>query len=236
MTATANDRRCISLSAIALCLVSVLLLSGCNRGSRRTISRLESRIRAQETEIAELKQTLDRNEAELAAARREASDLRVTLTAGEQPAVLPEQAAAWFRIESIRINSLLSGGLDRDNVPGDETLAVLISPEDSSGEPLRTAGAIDLTAYDFASDQQDRVVGRWSFSEDESRELWHSGVIGRGLQIRVPLTKWPTADRIFVHARLTTPDGRQFDTNEMLRVTPQSKAVRKVASPLRGEG
>lgn len=205
-------------------MVTTLLLlaatSGCNRGARRSVELLESRIRNQEETIASLRRNVSTLEAEREATQREADALRAAAKSQNDPVVLAEHAETQFRVSEVYINTYLSGGLDRDGKHGDELLTVLVVPQDKAGDTLRATGKLEIDVVDFAAPTGQQRIGHWNFDRNQTRELWHFGLIGRGIQITVPWQKPPISEIVTVHARLTMPDGRQFNATEELRVVP----------------
>jgi hypothetical protein len=133
----------------------------------------------------------------------------------------PEQAENSFRVTGIEIVSLLSGGLDRDDEPGDELLTLLVSPQDRTGETLRTDGTLTVEAFDFSQTGEQQRIGLWEFAGRDLADLWHSGVIGRGFRLVKPWQTMPSSGEVTVHVRLVSSDGRQFNQTGRLTVTPQ---------------
>lgn len=231
MTSTGIRSRVIFL-ALGLC---PLIVSGCHvlgAGSAARSS-LEARLRGRETKITRLERELATLQNELQASQREIGDLRKNLAAtsdaAAQSPLLSEQARTTFRINSVEITSLLSGGLDRDDTPGDEILSVLLAPVDSSGEVLRADGSIEMNVYDLTKPTPQQLIGSWVFDVESTRELWHSGVIGKGFHLNVTWKTPPASGQVLAHCRFTTTDDRAFDTNATLKVAPESQpaATRK---------
>ena len=214
------------LRSLATILVVVsVALSGC-RGAARRSEVLETRIRNQQETIASLRRDATTLESELDIARREADAIRATLNSKpEQRVMLAEHAEIQLRVSKISISRLLSGGLDRDDQHGDELLTVVVVPADESGETMRVSGELEVDAVDFAAPAGEQQIGHWKFDRNQTRDLWHAGLIGRGIQVTVPWQKMPRSGAVTVHARLTLPDGRQFDTTESLRVQPMQTEV-----------
>lgn len=201
-------------------LIAAVSLSGCNRGTRRSVELLESRIRNQEETIASLRRDVSTLEAEREATQREADALRAAAKTNINPVLLAEHAETQFRISEVSINTYLSGGLDRDGKHGDELLTVLVVPQDKTGDTLRATGKLEIDVVDFAAPTGQQRIGHWDFDRNQTRELWHFGLIGRGIQLTVPWQTPPVSETVTVHARLTMPDGRQFNATEELRVVP----------------
>lgn len=210
--------------ATVLLVVSVAV-SGCHRGARRSAELLETRIRNQEETISSLRRDATTLKAERDIARREADAIRATIEKPGQHVMLAEHAETQLRVSTISISRLLSGGLDRDTEHGDELLNLLVVPTDESGETLRASGILEIDAVDFTAPAGQQQIGHWKYDRDQTRDLWHAGLIGRGIQVTVPWQKLPRSETVTVHARLTLPDGRQFDTTESLRVQPPASSV-----------
>jgi hypothetical protein len=219
--ATGSRFRLLATILVVVC-VSV---SGCHRGARRTTEVLETRIRNQEETIASLRRNATTLKAERDIARREADAIRSTIEKPDHPVMLAEHAETQLRVSTISISKLLSGGLDRDSEHGDELLNLLVVPTDESGETLRASGILEINAVDFAAPAGQQQIGHWKYDRNQTRDLWHAGLIGKGIQVTVPWQKIPGSKTVTVHARLTLPGGRQFDTTESLRVQPPATPV-----------
>lgn len=196
----------------------VACLSGC--ALRGNPELLEARLRQQEDRFLRLESELQTARSELAASRGESRHLREILAGQRQETLLPEQADSMFRATGIQFNRLLTGGYDRDKEKGDELLSAVVVPHDADGELVKLPGRIELTAYDLSQNSEQKLIGKWEYGVEECRRLWHSGFLGSGYLIRVPWTQIPQNPRILLHAKLVTPDGRQFDTSEHVEVTP----------------
>ncbi len=156
---------------------------------------------------------------------REIGDLRKRLNERGAALPVPEQSEALFRVVGISINTLLSGGADLDDQPGEETLSVLIVPHDEQNDLVKLPGAVELSAYDMTLPEDERRLGLWTFETEKTRENWHRGLAGAGFLFQVPWDKPPTSKEVLVHVRFTTIDGRQFDKTETLRVEPVENSL-----------
>jgi len=194
------------------------LSTGCQSGSRRSRDLLETRIRRHEQTISSLQQSVSTLQEERDVAHREIDALRTQARENGHRIIPAEHAETQLRVSSLAISRMLSGSLDRDGKHGDELLTVLISPVDQSGETLRASGDLEVTAIDFSAATDQQKIGYWSFDRDRTRSMWHSGLIGRGIQVTVPWQILPASDSVTIHARLTLPDGRHFDATETVHV------------------
>jgi hypothetical protein len=198
-------------------LGAAALAVGC--ASRGQIDILESRLRQQEDAVTQLQGQLSTSQSQLQAARRESEDLNTQLAAKTRTASV-EQVSALGQVESIELNKFLTGGLDRDGVPGDELFSAVIVPTDSQGNLVKVPGSVSLTLFDLSRPEAEQRIGRWDFSPQQCESLWHSGFLGSGYIVRVPWQQPPQSASLLVHARLKTIDGRQFDTSQSIRIVP----------------
>lgn len=189
----------------------------CGCASRGNVEMLESQLRRQEDQIYALRRELKSTQSELAAAKRETVALRER-TPDQTASAAPEQVQALHRVESIGISKYLSGGLDRDGEPGVDHVSVFVTPLDGHGELVKAPGAFRVEAIDMAHDGADRVVGTWDFTALQAEEMWRKGVFGSGYTFQLPWKKTPQAEKVTLHVRMTTPDGRQFDATRELPI------------------
>lgn len=200
-------------------LLLLPLLVGCSLSSNRTQELVEARLRQQDDVIRELSQRLQDSNASITALQQEADALRLASQQGVPP-ILPEQADPTFRVQTIAVSTLMSGGIDRDQFPGDDQFTLLITPQDAGGNWIRATGELEIELFDFTRTGNDQRIGHWQMNRNETGALWHQGVVGTGFQFTSAWQQSPSYEFVHVHARLKTPDGRQFDTTSKLRVTP----------------
>jgi hypothetical protein len=201
-------------------------LAACGCGARGDVDLLEARLRQQEDSLARLESQLAAARSELSVVEKERNDLRQQLAGRSETILLPEQAHAFYRAAGIEFNKLLTGGFHQDGRPGDEVLNAVLMPRDADGELLKLPGAIALEVLDLAKPPDEQRIARWEFSEEETREHWHRALIGSGYVFRLPWPNRPESPELLLHGRLTTPDGRQFDTSQVIRVAPPLTATR----------
>lgn len=200
--------------------MSAVLICGClGRGSTDL---LRARIREQQSHIAETERQMALSQTELQRTRREADTLRAELARSGGGVAGAEQTEALVRVSKLQIHSLLSGGVNKDEQPGDDAFVAQLAPIDDDGEVVKLPGKIELTLIDPALPEDHRQVGQWSFTADECRSRWTRGFTGAGYQFTMPLEASPEHDSLVLHAKLTTSDGRSFDANQIVRVTPSN--------------
>jgi hypothetical protein len=194
----------------------LILMSGCAfRGNTEV---LEAQLRLQEDQLVELETDLQKTRSDLNVSQRESNSLRNQLTSKGEKTLLPEQADVLYRVERIRINKLLTAGADRDDKPGDDVLTTLITPQDEEGDTMKVPGTVEFALLDLSLPEENQRIGYWTFPAKQTREHWHSGFAGSGYRIDLPWQETPKNEELLLHVRFTTTDGRQFDTNQTVRI------------------
>lgn len=181
---------------------------------------LEAEIRQHQDALRRAEAKASDLETQLSVARNETELLRTEMARSSSGVPLPEQTGAIARLAGVKINTLLSGGKDRDGQPGDDVLVALVAPHDQQGDLVKIAGEVEIEAFDMTLPSEDKRVGRWTYTPEEAAKVWHSGFVGAGLQFELPWQALPAGKELIVHARLRTTDGRQFDTSTPLKVSP----------------
>jgi hypothetical protein len=203
-------------------LLLAATLAGCAAGD---VDALESELRVQEDTIAHLQNQLSSVTAEARAAQAETDTLRNQLAQQGQPGViLPEQAHVLFRVQRIELHKYMTGGLDKDGLPGDDAMTVLLVPQDQDGELLKVPGGIHIDLFDMTQPEDQQKIGAYDFSPDEVQQAWHSGFFGSGFMLELPLDNPPQSSKVTLHAELATADGREFHATGQFRVTPPQTA------------
>jgi hypothetical protein len=214
--AICNLHFAILLRAVAVSAL-LLTLSGC-LGARGDIELVEARLRQQQDLADRYARDLLTAEKERDAARNEADLLRRQIADAGQQAIPSELAQGLFACKGIEFNGLMSGGRDRDGQPGDDVLVAVFVPKDEHGDIVKLPGAVELEALDLNRPEADRQIGKWTFTAEEARKLWKSGAFSSGYQLEVPLTAKAVADKLILHAKLSTADGRAFDATHTVSI------------------
>ena len=197
-------------------LLPLALCAGCaTRGNPEV---LESRLRQYEDTLTETQQQLDTTQQELRVARRETLSLREQLAQQNKDSLMPEQANVLYRVAGVKLNPLLSGGLDNDGQAGDDLLVAMLVPYDEDGELLKLPGEVRLQVFDGPLAEEKRSLGTWEFTADECREHWHSGFAGSGFLFQMPWRQAPTEKELFLQFQLVTPDGRRYHNHQVVQI------------------
>lgn len=198
-------------------ILILLAVGGC--AARGNVEVLETQLRRQEQQLAQADSELSRLRSELSTAQRKADGLRDQL-ARQDARLMPEQLDLLYAASRITINSLVTGGLDTRETPGDEELHLLVTPESDDREPIRAPGTIAVSAFDLNDTREPRLIGEWTFSSEDAAKHWHRGFAGSGYQFSLPWQSPPESSTVLVRVRLTTVDGRNFDAAESVSVNP----------------
>lgn len=205
---------------VGLWTLGVLGLAGCLAG-RGQLDLLQARLREQEQQLSELHAQMQEKERALAQSRRAEDELRRQLALSRDQRLLPEQSDLLVRVAGIRINSMLTAGVDRDQLPGDDALFVQFAPYDEDGELVKLPGEIEIEVLDPALPNDQKVIARWTIPAEKSREHWTRGLFGAGYQFTLPWKEQPPPhSELVLHVRLKPVDGREFTATHVLRITP----------------
>ncbi len=206
-----------------LCPLLVLVFVGCAGTKERDI--LESRLRHQEDMLTSYQAQIDRVKTELDIARRESASLREQLASGEMPVAPAEHISTGFRVTELAFSTLMTGGTNINSSPGDDGLTVVLLPRDPDGQVVKVAGTIEIEAFDLSRPEGDQRIGHWQYDSSESHQHWHQGVIQPGYQFQLPWQEQPRAEKILLHGRLTSIDGRQYDATHTVSIDPPRDAL-----------
>ena len=186
---------------------------------------LQARLRQNEEQLAELQAQLQSSQANLKQSRREVDSLRTEIAESGRSNLTAEQAASLVQVTRIDLQPWLTGGIDKDDAPGDDALVVHFTPLDDQGEAVKLPGDVRITVTDPGAEPGKQTLGEWAFSPEECRENWMRGWLGGGFQFTLPWQDSPESSRLVVHVDFMTPDGRKFDDAELVKVNPSPEAL-----------
>ncbi len=198
-------------------LLLILTLCGC--GGRGKSDLLEARLRQQEDNIFALQRDLKDSQQALETARHQTEVMQNQIGKASKGALLPEQTQALYKVTGVKVNNLLTGGVDLDNKPGDELWTTLVTPHDADGETVKLPADMELELVDLKQTGESRRVGIWNFTSAEVRSHWYSGFAGSGFRFELPWQKLPGSDELTLVVRMKSQDGRVFNTNAPLRIS-----------------
>jgi hypothetical protein len=125
-------------------------------------------------------------------------------------------------ITEVVINRDVTRGHDVDGIPGDEGIDLLIQPRTSNGRIEYQTGELTVSVIDPAVSPDRQRIGLWKFLPGETELFFANDERGdRGILLHLPWDQsTPTNNKLRVHVRLITPDGRTFKTSTELRIKP----------------
>jgi len=209
-------------------LLVLMVLCGCRTTRER--EEWEARYRDQRDEIASLQNEVSQLNRKLTLREQEGDDLRLQLASVGKVALSPEQAQLLYSATGIRINKLLSGGVDRDGIPGDDGLSILMTPHDEDGSLVKLPGEVEISLMDMTLPKGQETIGRWTIAAEDVKQQWHAGLVGAGYLFEVNWQSMPHNRNLLMHVRMKTGDGRQFDVSEQFTVTLPVNEIQPVRS------
>lgn len=207
---------------IMLTWMSALMLCGCLGRAKPDL--LQARLREQQEYVVDVERRMEVAESDLQHARREAEQLRAELARSGKRVVAAEYTESLVRASKLQINSLMTGGLNRDTKPGDDALVAYLCLVDDDGEAIKLPGTVQLTLLDPSLPEPSRQIGYWQFTAEECRSKWTRGFTGAGYQFTVPLDQPSRNEQLVLNAKLTTSDNRVFDATHLVRVGTGSES------------
>ena len=210
--------RCLVASCFGLALV--VAACGC-----RSCHRVESELRARETDVRELREELDRCSIFNQALQHELRSLR-----GDLPPGSDGQPPAAYPVRSIVLGRQ-TGGRDSENCPGDSSLQVQLEPRDTEGHAIKAPGSLFLQVQEITKEGVKRPLSSWEIPQDKLRKTWKPGLLTTGYVLNLPWKVWPSTDKLRVTAQFQLADGRVFEADKdiTVRVTPADR--RPVVAP-----
>lgn len=139
-------------------------------------------------------------------------------------------------VTHILLNRQLTGGYDRDGLPGDDGVMVVIEPRNSSGQfvPLPGEAIIELRDPDQPTPAKQRIA-RWKLTPQQAHRKMRKSLLGRGVHLELAWPgKPPKADDYELVVTYTAGDTKLTSKREVridpprdpsLRWTPVSDAI-----------
>jgi hypothetical protein len=178
------------LTGLLAATLTVGWLAGCasetERDLRRQITRLEDRLHEQQQELAARANTIS-------ALNRQLADAR---------AISPEVLEQIYFPEEIRFASL-TAGVNLDDQPGDDGVVVHLQPLDRNRDPLKVAGSVRIDLFDLAAPTGQTLIGRCTYSPEELRERWLTGLLTYHYSLECPWDRLPETNAVTVRAVFT---------------------------------
>lgn len=202
-----------------------LLTGGCRAITRNPYDKIEAELRTRERELAE--------------ARAELRDSKLLNEAyGRQPRGLPCEdpgTVPFLPIKEIVFGSG-TGGIDNDNLPGDEALQVVVVPRDGDNSAVKVPANMTVLAFEVAKNGARTAIGRWDVPPDRLGKTWKAGLFSTGYYLTLQWDRPPSYDRVKLVVQMQTLDGRSFEAEREITVRLVANAVRQQPLPIPGVG
>ena len=211
----------VSLAISAACFCCT---TGCKGPDN--IELLEARLRENEVTVQNYERELGTMNSKLAVAQREANILREQLKRQGKPIPAVEATTALAAVETLKFHTLLTAGQDKDSQPGDEKFHAIVSPYDANGEIVKVIGEVELEAVDLSLPEDQRTVGKWSFTPDEAMNLWHAGYLSTGYRFELPWATLPSGNEVVLRMTMQTPDGRELVASHTVKIQPPTELAK----------
>jgi hypothetical protein len=199
-----RDRQAAVIVRSVACLLAALQLSllvGCKPNKRYDL--IEAELRTRERELADTRIALEQaRNLNRAYAQQSASNAEPA--APNAPTYVPIKEIALARG---------TGGVFGEGASGDDGLMVVVVPKDEDGAAVKVPAKLDVLAWEITSAGLKNQIGNWTVPAEKVRPTWRSGFISTGYFVLVPWQSRPTTDKVRVAVRLTTLDGRAFETD-----------------------
>jgi hypothetical protein len=172
---------------------------------------LENELRSKDNQYRDALEELGRAEHRSAAQQREIEALR------RGAKVTPEQAAQTFGLKRIALGRG-TGGVDLDNLPGDEALQIILEPRDSDDHIIKAPGTLHILALEITPQGTKIPISSWTIDPNKLRQSWKQGLLSTGYNGVLRWKYFPQFENVRIVARLVTPDGRIFETDKDIKV------------------
>ena len=125
-------------------------------------------------------------------------------------------------ITEVVINRSASRGHDVDGQPGDEGIDLLIQPRTADGQIQLVGGELTVSVVDPEQAPERQRIGLWKFLPQETELFFANDELGsHGILLHLPWEQsTPANERLIVHVRFVTPDGRIMKTSSEIRIVP----------------
>lgn len=191
------------------CLCILLGAAGCRHNTNQQL--LESELSAKEIQYRELLDEHEKSEHHAKALQREIEALR------KGSPLSPEQAAQTYNVKRITLGRL-TGGQDMDKKSGDDALLLLVEPRDGSDHIIKAPGRLRVWVLEITQEGVKKPFTVWDVSPDELSHSWKSSLLSSGYVLTLRWKSYPTSENLRVVVRLTTLEGRVFETDKDIRV------------------
>jgi hypothetical protein len=192
------------------------LISGC----RSNTGKLENELRSRDQQYREALEEQRRIEGSNLHLRQELDALR---NAGKKS---PDQPPSTFGVKRIVLGRA-TGGLDQDNIPGEELLQVVVEPRDSEDHTFKAPGTLQIYALEVTPQGIKVPLCMWEIGPEKLEPAWKTGLLSTGYTLTLPWKVLPIYENVRIVVRFTTPDGRAYEADRDIKVGLVPGAIQK---------
>lgn len=192
----------------AFMAVLFLLIGGCgpqDNGGSASTERLqnEKTIRQLREEVQQLRQQIDQQQQQITTLQH-LGEKRLDLL-----------------FVPVRINlGRYTGGVDTNDLPGDDAIKVYLEPIDQTGDSIKAAGEVTVQLYDLAADSSENLIGEYHWNSEEIGSCWKGGLMSRYFALVCPWKEIPANDEITVRVVFTDYlTGKTFSAQKTCKVS-----------------
>lgn len=193
-----------------ICLL-VVVTTGCRNTRSEREELLLAELRTRTRELEETREELLRHRQLNQLYQRHDPPLWVN------PTFRPTTDAPTYPVKEITLGRG-TGGVDEDNLPGDESLMVVLVPKDDDGTAVKVPGKVWITALEIAPDGLKAPLSRWEVTPEQLRRTWKTGLLGSGYNIPLQWERPPCHNRVRIVVRFQTLDRKEFETDKDITV------------------
>ncbi len=125
------------------------------------------------------------------------------------------------QITRLYVNPARTGGLQRDQRPGDDGVVLVVEPRNNENTFVPVAGRISVVLLDPESR---RRVARWEFSKEQIAVALQKNRSTRGIELKMPWQDTPpTESRVHLFVRYWLPDGQAVQGDREITLAPHGQ-------------
>ncbi len=203
--------------ALLLFFLPLFCISGCRSNNS---GKLESELRTRDQLYREALEEQRRMEVNNLALRQELDVLRH----GNKGT--PDQLISTFGVKRIVLGRA-TGGVDQDNIPGEELLQVIVEPRDSEEHAFKAPGILQIYVLETTPQGIKTPLSMWEIPPDKLQTSWKAGLLSTGYTLTMPWKIVPIYENVRIVVRFVTPDGRAFEADRDVKVRLVPGAIQK---------
>lgn len=214
-------------------LFSILLLlplAGCGNRTFERINNelLERELSQRDIALREINDELKRLESQNQAMNREIDSMRKGRPSAS------EDSTQTFSIKKISL-ARGTGGFNKDDLPGDDGLIILLQPLDGDEHAVKAQGTLQVGVQEISSEGLKVPLSTWDLDAEQLRKSWKQGLFSSSYTFQLPWREVPQSDKLRITARLALNDGRVLEADRDVQVRLPAGVKPRIFTPATGE-